>query len=92
MIKKETTHQWTIQLPSEKMSVLTNDEDDVAVIYKDSNFGDAQALLLRVTDASVKIISMPHYIEDIEFTLNKEIILTLSPFANELDSEQFKES
>lgn len=86
--KKKICHEWYLHLPSTNMMVLSNGEGDVAIIYNDKNFGDTQSLLLHVTESAVKIISVPHYINDIEITLEKNIIITLSEFAKEFENQE----
>lgn len=88
MIKEEIIHGWTLQLPSEKLVTLTNKNDMVGIIYNENSFGELQTLLLNVTKDSVDIFSMPHFINKVQITLDKQIILSLSSFVLENEQEQ----
>ena len=91
MIKEEIIHGWTLQLPSEKLVALTNKNDMVGILYNENSFGDLQTLFLSVTEDSVDILSMPHFINKVKITLDKQIILVLSPFILESEQEQKSE-
>lgn len=91
MIKEEIIHGWTLQLPSEKLVTLTNKNDMVGIMYNENSFGDLQTLLLNITKDSVDILSMPHFINNVKITLDKQIILFLSPFILEAEAEAEQE-
>jgi len=86
-MKEELQFGWVVERPS-KMSVLTNDSGEVALIYNSKNFGDVQPLLLKLSEKNIEVISVPHYIDKIAISLEKVISVKLSKFVEDFEKNQ----
>lgn len=75
-------HGWKINL-SDKADLLQNNEGKVAIILKSKNFGDVSPVVFDVLENSIHVQSLPHLVERVSFTLDKEIEVTFNSFVYE---------
>lgn len=75
-------HGWKINL-SDKADLLQNNEGKVAIILKSKNFGDVSPVVFDVLENRINVQSLPHWVECVSFTLDKEIELAFNPFVYE---------
>lgn len=88
MIRKELPLDWTLRLPSDKLITLTDGITHVGVLYDGKEFGDPQTLLLELSENSVQVKSLPHYIHGVETTTEKEIIIHLNEFFSNIENTE----
>lgn len=75
----ELPHGWSIALP-DKVDLLQNKEGKIAILLKSKNFGDVSSLVFEVFENVIRVQSVPQFVEDVSFTLKKDIEVTFNPF------------
>lgn len=80
----ELPYGWSVNL-SDKVDLLQNKEGKIAVLLKSKNFGDVSTLVFEVFEDGVGVHSIPHFVEKVSFTLDKEIKVELNPFIYQQD-------
>lgn len=72
-------HGWKINLP-DITDLLENNEGKVAIILKSKSFGDVSPIIFDVLEYSIRVHSLPHFVDDLTFSLDKEINIEFNPF------------
>ena len=75
---------WSVELP-DKVELLQNKEGKIAVLLKSKNFGDVSTLVFEVSKDGVGVHSIPHFVEHVSSTLDKEIQVEINPFIYQQD-------
>lgn len=79
LIQYDLPYGWSIKLP-DKVDLLQNKEGKIAILLNSKNFGDVSTLVFKVAENSVIVHSVPHFVENVSFTLDKEVKVGFNPF------------
>lgn len=71
---------WQVLAKTTQLLVLEDELGHVGITYHNKQFGDAQVLLLKITEQGVDLSSLPHYIEKVSVNFNQTITIELAEF------------
>lgn len=94
MILLKTHHllfDWKLEA-HEDLSVMTNQEGQVAITTTTDSFGDPQVLLFCLSETEARFRSLPHYIVAVHVSTDKVIKIEMTPFFDQQIEEQLPEN
>ena len=77
---------WKINL-CDKVDILDNKDGKVAIILKSKNFGSIEPIVIDLSEDAIRVHSLPHFVDNLLFTLDKKIEIVYSPFIFEQEQE-----
>lgn len=76
---------WRVLAKTTKLLVLEDELGHVGITYHNKQFGDAQILLLKITEQGVDVSTLPHYIEKVSVNFDQTITIKLAEFVESHD-------